>query len=133
MIPAEQWIRVLLADTMNGNIGDIQSVWVRLERFCRRSGISVDDYPGLGDGDPAQCIELIRSVAFYLSRDVALQMLNRKCTEQSNGAKILSSIFDILRENANYSTPLTVDKFLSNVRHRIVNGKQTVILCRMCL
>lgn len=108
--------------SMNLNCGDVQNTLQKLERSSRKIGMSTNTYPLLASGDPSHCLEFAKHLLFYVSKEVASEMISRRCTEQSPDKRIVLSFFDILREKSKASPPISAEQFLNNgfVEHKLL-------------
>lgn len=92
---------------------DVADITIKLSRLARKIGINTNDYPLLGSGNPSQCLEFAKRIVFYVVRDVAQDMINRRITEQSPDKRVVLAIFDMLRESAKKSVnTISADQFL---------------------
>ena len=76
---------------------DIPNLMIKLERLSRKIGLNVSDYQLLNTGDPTQCVEFVKHVLFYVAKEVASDMIARRCTELSPDKRIVLAFFDMLR------------------------------------
>lgn len=103
---------------MNANmVGDSNNMWITLERSAKRAGVPLHEFPLLRNGDPGQCVELLKFLLFFMSREVAADMIARKCTEHSPDKRIVLAAFDLIREAMKVSPGLTVEQFMGNVSY----------------
>jgi len=97
------------------NSADISNIAIKLSRLARKIGVNTNDYPLLVSGNPAQCLEFSKRVVFFVVKEVAQDMINRRITEQSPDKRVVFALFDMLRESAKKSqNTISADQFLSD-------------------
>ena len=62
------------------NSADISNIAIKLSRLARKIGVNTNDYPLLVSGNPAQCLEFSKRVVFFVVKEVAQDMINRRIT-----------------------------------------------------
>jgi hypothetical protein len=94
---------------------DVANLTIKLSRLTRKIGINTHDYPLLSTGNPIQCLELAKRMVFYVVKEVAQDMINRRITDQSPDKRVVLAIFDVLRESTKKSqNTISADQFLAD-------------------
>jgi hypothetical protein len=95
--------------------GNIDNAFRKFERSLRKVGVNVSSFDSLSlrTGDPFILMKVLRALVFETTPQVSRQLLDRGCIMTCTDKKVLNGVFDQLREAAKYSSPLTVDQFLS--------------------
>ena len=94
----------------------VQHRFEELIRALKRVNLTLEDpYELIKKGNPTPCLALMRKLLYKTSPFVLKYMVIRGIPAKVTDQKMLAGVYDLMRENARYSPPISLLQFLSMV------------------